>query len=253
MAKICKSCGKEYKGEFCEHCGYGDPKLKTHAADKYKKKPSGYVPPDERKGSKSGKTKSKGKSGKAKNSSRRQRDPKQVRLLIVLSIAVAVMIGWALIGSGIFGAGNSSAEVVDNFFKAVNERDFDKYAKCHSKEQKKAIIDDLRETGLTEQQYMDEFRAPFAEEYGSDFTVNYTILSTEKMTNYSMDEYREAYGTVPTISEAECVVLDVTFEGSAGSETFRMHAYCAHIGLSWRLMELGYAPGVIEAGEEAVQ
>ena len=36
IMKICKSCGKEYKGEYCEHCGYGDPKLKTHAADNRK-------------------------------------------------------------------------------------------------------------------------------------------------------------------------------------------------------------------------
>jgi hypothetical protein len=238
LSKICVSCGKEYKGEFCEHCGYGDPKLKTHAADKYRKKSNSYVPPDER-----------GKKPQSSGGRGKKRDPKQVRLLIVFAVALALLIGWTLAGSGLFGAGNSSAEVVNTFFRSVNERDFGKYAGCHSKEQKNAIIADLRETGLSEREYMDEFRAPFAEEYGSDFVVSYKILSTEKMQSYSMDEYRAAYGSVPTISEAECVVLDVTFEGSAGSETFRMHAYTAHIGLSWRLMELGYAPGVISAEE----
>ena len=241
--KICKSCGKEYKGEYCEHCGYGDPKLKTRASDKYKKK-GGYVPPDQRKSTNSKPAK---KNAKKNVRGRKQRDPKQVRLLVVLVIAVAGIILWTLVGSGIFGAGNSSAEVVNTFFTAVNERDFGKYAGCHSKEQKNAIIDDLRETGLNERQYMDEFCAPFAEQYGEDFKVSYKIISTEPMKNYSMDEYREAYGTVPTISEAECVNLDVTFEGSAGSETFRMQAYTAHIGLSWRMLELGYAPGIIEA------
>ena len=246
--KICKSCGKEYKGTYCEHCGYGDPALKTHAADKYKKKAGGYVPPDERgkQPAAKGKNKSKNKGGSEKrNTGRKQRDPKQVRLLIVLAIALAAVIGWTLIGSGIFGAGNSSAEVVDTFFRAVNERDFGKYAGCHSKEQKNAIIEDMRQTGMSEKQYMDEFCAPFAEEYGSDFKVSYDIISTEPMTGYSMEEYRAAYGTVPTISEAQCVVLDVKFEGSGGSETFRMHAYTAHIGLSWRLLELGYAPGIV--------
>ena len=238
--KICKSCGKEYKGKYCEHCGYGDPKLKTHAADKYKKS-SGYIPPDMRKPANG---KGKGKEKKAR-AGRKQRDPKQMRLLIVLAVALVLLIGWTLIGSGLLGAGNSSGEVVDTFFRSVNERDFRKYANCHSKEQKKAIIADMNEAGLTEKQYMDEFRAPFAEQYGDDFKVSYTIIDTEQMKSYSMDEYREAYGTVPTISEAQCVVLDVTFEGSKGSETFRMHAYTAHIGLSWRLLELGYAPGIL--------
>ena len=37
MSKLCKSCGNYYEGDHCDKCGYGDPNLKTHAADKYKK------------------------------------------------------------------------------------------------------------------------------------------------------------------------------------------------------------------------
>ena len=46
MSKLCKSCGNYYEGDHCDKCGYGDPNLKTHAADKSKKHllyPSSYT------------------------------------------------------------------------------------------------------------------------------------------------------------------------------------------------------------------
>lgn len=242
MAGICKSCGKEYKGEFCEHCGYGDPNLKTHAADKYKtQKAVRYMTPEEKE---EYYAELKRREAERRRTGKARRDPKQVRLLIVLAAAVVLIIGGTLIFSGAFGSGSSS-QVVDAFFKAVNERDFRKYADCHSREQKRAIYDDLAASGLNEQQYMEEFCSVFAEEYGSDFTVTYTIESTEPLTSYSMEDYRAAYGTVPNISEAELLVLDVTFKGSDGEETFKMNASTAHIGLTWKLLALDFAPGMI--------
>ena len=242
MSKVCKSCGKEYKGKFCEHCGYGDPSLKTHAADKYKKqKAVRYMTPEEKE---EYYAELKRREAERRRTGKQKRDPKQVRLLIVLAVAVVLLIGGTLLFSGVFGSGSSS-EVVASFFKAVNERDFKKYASCHSKEQKEAIYDDLAASGLNEKQYMDEFCSVFAEEYGDDFTVTYSIENIDPLTSYSMEDYRAAYGTAPNISEAELVVLDVTFKGSKGEETFKMNASTAHIGLSWKLLDLSYAPGII--------
>ena len=65
-----------------------------------------------------------------------------------------------------------------------------------------------------------------------------------------MEEYRAAYGTVPNISEAELVVLNVTFGGSKGSETFKMNASTAHIGLGWKILALDFAPGIITSDME---
>ena len=49
MSKICKSCGKEYKGEFCEHCGYGDPDLEIKAVKKYQtNKPVRFMTAEEK-------------------------------------------------------------------------------------------------------------------------------------------------------------------------------------------------------------
>ena len=37
MSRICKSCGKYFDGDYCNHCGYGKKDIKTKAAEKYKK------------------------------------------------------------------------------------------------------------------------------------------------------------------------------------------------------------------------
>ncbi|MBQ8378381.1 MAG: hypothetical protein IJX42_04535, partial [Oscillospiraceae bacterium] len=49
MIKYCKSCGKEYKGDYCEHCGYGKPDLEVKAYDKYKvNKPERFMTDEEK-------------------------------------------------------------------------------------------------------------------------------------------------------------------------------------------------------------
>ena len=35
--RICKSCGAEYKGEYCDKCGYGKPDVTSKALEKMKK------------------------------------------------------------------------------------------------------------------------------------------------------------------------------------------------------------------------
>lgn len=37
MAKVCKSCGNFYKGDFCDKCGYGKEGTKSKVLEKYKK------------------------------------------------------------------------------------------------------------------------------------------------------------------------------------------------------------------------
>ena len=62
MSKLCKSCGNYYEGDHCDKCGYGDPNLKTHAADKYKKptKPERFRPRRKKSFTPSGKRRKRG-------------------------------------------------------------------------------------------------------------------------------------------------------------------------------------------------
>lgn len=241
MSKICKSCGKEYKGEFCEHCGYGDPNLEIKAAKKYQtNKPVRFMTAEEKEEHyKKLKEAQRDKNGKKK------RDPKMVRLLIVLAIAAVLIVVGTLFGTGVIGFSEKSSDVVDKYLTAINERDFDKYSSCFPKEMQKDYESDLKLSEMGDKKYMETFAADFAESYGDDFTIGWKIQRADVLTEYSLDGYKEAYGTVPDISEANLVVTDVTFKGSKGEETFRMNFYVGKVGRHWKLFNLQYEPGII--------
>ncbi|MBR1724114.1 MAG: hypothetical protein IJ723_03740 [Ruminococcus sp.] len=248
MAKICKSCGKEYKGEFCEHCGYGDPNLKTHAADKYKTKtPVRYMTPEQKEEYYEA---LKQKQRDRERGAAPAHDPKQVRLLIIVAVVVGLLVIGTLFGTGALGFTEKNNDVIEKYFKAIHDRDFDKYAACFPEEIRKSIEQDLKDTGYTDQQYMEVYCADFAAEYGDDFRINYNLLKTEEMTQYDMTDYKAAYGSVPEIAEAYNVVTDVTFEGSKGSETFRMNCYVGRVGRHWKMFNLVYDAGTITTDME---
>ena len=248
MAKTCKSCGKEYKGEFCEHCGYGDPNLKTKAADKYKRQiPVRYMTPEQKEEYYAQLKKE--QQERIKNGGRKT-DPKSKRLLIIVAAAALIIILGTLFGSGVIGFNESSESVVEKYYTAINERDFDKYASCFPNEMRKDIESDLKASGLDEKKYMDAFNADFAEEYGEDFAMTYKILKSETITEYSLDGYKEAYGTVPNISEACIVITDVTFSGNGKKDTFRMNCYVGKVGRKWKIFNLEYDPGTITTDME---
>lgn len=243
MSKICKSCGKEYKGDFCEHCGYGNPDLKTKAAEKYKTKtPVRYMTPEQKDEYYEALKK---KQQERARGGAKAHDPKQVRLLIVIAFAVALLVFGTLFRTGALGFGEKNTDVIEKYFKAINDRDFDKYASCFPPEIRKSIEQDLKETGYSDKQYMDAYCSDFATEYGGDFKIYYSLLKTEEMKTYDMTEYKTAYGSVPEISEAYNVVTDVTFEGSSGSETFRMNCYVGRVGRHWKMFNLVYDAGTI--------
>ena len=171
--------------------------------------------------------------------------PKQVRLLIIIAAAVGLLIFGTLFRTGALGIAEKNTDVIEKYFKAINDRDFDKYASCFPREIKNSITSDLKETGYSEKKYMEAYCSDFAAEYGSDFKIYYSLLKTEEMKTYDMTEYKTAYGSVPEISEAYNIVTDVTFEGSEGRETFRMNCYVGRVGRHWKMFNLIYDAGTI--------
>lgn len=243
MAKTCKSCGKEYKGEFCEHCGYGDPNLKTKAADKYKKSstPVRFMTAEQKKEY----YENLKKEQRERAAGKKKRDKKMVVTLIVLAAAALLLIFGTLFGTGVIGFNEKNTDVVVKYLDAINERDFDKYVSCFPKEMKKDYEKDLAESGYSEKEYMEQFNSDFAEQYGDDFTIGYQIGKTELMTEYSLEGYKEAYGVTPNVTEAYLVVTDVTFKGSKGEETFKMNCYVGKVGRRWKLFNMEYDAGII--------
>ncbi len=182
---------------------------------------------------------------RARRNGVKTRDPKQTRLLVIVAVAVALVILGTLFGSGALGINEKNTDIIEKYFNAINERDFDRYAACFPKEIKESIEQDLKETGYSEEKYMEAYCADFAAEYGDDFKINYSLLRTEEMKDYDMSGYKAEYGSVPEIKEAYNVVTEVKFEGSKGSDTFRMNCYVARVGRHWKMFGLVYDAGTI--------
>ncbi|MCD8095935.1 MAG: hypothetical protein LUE12_07390 [Ruminococcus sp.] len=250
MAKICKSCGKEYSGEYCEHCGYGNPNSESKTLSRYKKSTTPVRFMTEEQKTEYYDELNKAKESRRKSNGRLKHNPKQLRILIIVIIVVAVLIFGTLFGTGTIGFSEECTEVVAQYYEAIINEDFDSYASCFPSEMKDDYENDLVQTGYSEEEYMVAFKEDFVTEYGSDFTLEYEILSYETITEYSLDGYEEAYGTTPNITEAALVVTDVTFSGENGSETFRMNCYVGKIGRHWKMFNMQYEAGIITTDME---
>lgn len=247
--KICRSCGKEFKGAFCEHCGYGDPNLKIHAADKYKTEiPVRFMTP-EQKAEHNEKLKKK-EEEKIKNGSKNKHDPKQIKILVIVAAAALFFILGTLYRSGAIGKKELNTEIVTKYFSAIEDRDLDSYLKCFPSEIKKELEEDLEATGYTKEQYMEALCEDITELCGDDLTIECDILNTKPLKEYSMEDYKAAYGTAPDISEAYVVYADVTFSGSKETQTYRYNCLVGKVGRHYKMFDLEYDPGIITSDSQ---
>lgn len=225
MTRTCKSCGKDYSGEYCPHCGYGDPNLKTHAADKYKKStvPERFMT-DEQK--------------KEYRKTTAKKTNKRVVYFVIFLCAVVAATFLTLYFSGSIGKAKSCEEVCKRYITAVNERDFDSFVSCFYGEMRADFRDDRDKTGLSKDDYMKTFAEDFASRFGDDFTITPKVIHKERLKDFSMNGYEEAYGSVPKISQAQIVTVELKFKGSKGEETDRADFYVGKVGRKWYLFNM---------------
>ena len=233
MSKVCKSCGKYYEGEYCTNCGYGNKNLKVKAAEKYKvaekKRNAGNIDIYNQ--------------NKDKSSEQARKNNKKNLLIFVVIIAIGV-IAAGLVSSGVFSS-REKTDVINNYFDAINERDFDKYISCFPSEMKKDYKNDRKTLDCSKEEYMDMFVSDFEEMYGKGFSISVKLGKEKLLEEYSMDGYKEAYGTVPDISEAYVVSVTVTLNGSESSEEAHMECYVGKVLGSWKLFNIEQVAGTV--------
>lgn len=238
MSKICKSCGEYYSGDYCEKCGYGNKELKVKSADKYKKaakkrgaaESSIYAPKGEQ----------------AENVAKKRNSKNLLIILIVIAVAV---IAAGLVKSGVFSQGDKT-DVINDYFAAINERDFDKYINCFPAEMKADLKKDREALGCSKEEYMDQFAEEFEKDYGKGFTIKAECGKQKVLNDYNMDEYKETYGKVPSISEAYVVSVTLNITGPEKSEEAHMECYVGKVGFKWKLFNIEQVAGTIEADSD---
>lgn len=238
MPKICKSCGKEYTGKYCEHCGYGNPNLKIKAAKKYETKiPERFLPPEEQERLAKERL-AQGKRPKTKTTKQKRN---QKILLIILIIAVAGIVFFVLYNQGMLSK-NDPEKLVNQYFTSISEMDYDNYNACFSSELAKENNKGIKSQGLDKDTAMETLYSDYINVFGKGFKSTVKIDKTSDMNKGDIIEqemdYQDQYGKVVSIEEGKIIKTTVKFEGSKSSEDVRFEVYVARIGAKWCILNV---------------
>ena len=252
MPKICKSCGKEYTGEYCEHCGYGDPDLKIKATKKYETKiPERFLPPEEQERL----AKERLAQGKRPKTKTVKQKRNQKILLIVLVIAVVGIIFFVLFNQGVFSQ-NDPEELVNQYFTSISEMDYDNYNACFSSDLAKENNKGIKSQDLDKDKAMETLYSDYINVFGKGFKSTVKIDETLDMDKGDIIEqemdYQEQYGKSVSIEEGKIVKTTVKFEGSKSSEDVKFEVYVARIGAKWCILNVKETDDVKPASQTSI-
>lgn len=248
MIKYCKSCGKEYRGKFCEHCGYGKEDVKIKAYDKYKvEKPERFMT-DEEKAAKSESLRAKREEEKrtsrekSQNRTRPAKASSQWGFIITAVVIFAVVVLLALYKSGFIGQTKDKTEVIDRYFSSIDNGDFDGYLSTMIAPMAEDYRSTAKEMGISDEDAMDELYSDYIEGFGEGYTVTVEFGAEAEMSSAeiksSENTLYQAYGKNYDIKEAYRVAVNVTFKGTKAEETQDMYVYVGKIKGKWYILNI---------------
>ena len=248
MIKYCKSCGKEYKGDYCKLCGYGKPDLEVKAYDKYKvNKPERFMT-DEEKAQRAEEMKAQREAvKKQENTTSSQRRKAQTNSSPWGFIIVAVLVFIAIVLFVLYEAGfifqpKDKKEVITTYFESIENNDFEGYMSTMVKPMAEEYRSYADVKGLSDTEAMKELYADYIEGFGEGYTITVEYGAEEmvsetiiKNSEYLLNsEYEEKFD----ITEAYMINTTVTFKGNKAEETQTMHVFVGKIGRKWYILNI---------------
>lgn len=241
MAKICKSCGAEYKGDYCDKCGYGRKDVSSKALEKMKRegqKPVRFMTPEEKEAYYAElKAKNSGKKGKKKKAKKISGS----KLIVVLLVAAAVIL-IGLIATGTITLG-SKTRVIEQYFQAIEERDYNKFVTAQHSTLRDGYDADVAELGTTKDKYMqDYFCQDLIGRYGEDFRIKTEILSDPVKLDDKQKAEAALASTVTDIKDPYKVDIKTTISGSITSEEAELTVYISKQSGRWKIFYIEATP-----------
>lgn len=211
--KICKSCGKEYKSEFCEHCGYGKPVEKSCEYDKLKTN----------------------RQIKAEHEEGKKKLTSKLTVLITAIVVCIVMVLLLLYREGIIFS-DKKEKAIEKYFTAISEKDYDKFLEALPKQMGDAYEANRKEQNVVKDEYIEKCYEDYFEKFG-DFSLIFKYGRQDKWSKEEIEEteklLNEAYDSSFDISDAYTVRTIVEFKGDKATETYKYDVNVAKIGRKW--------------------
>ncbi|NLZ45572.1 MAG: hypothetical protein GX896_02665 [Clostridiales bacterium] len=258
MIKYCKSCGKEYSGDYCDHCGYGNPNLKIKSYEKYKTvKPERFLT-DEEKSSLIEQKESEAKISSVKALERKEKNVSAnahtnssakpikrtsgVGFLALVFCVFAIITFIVLFQSGKIFKTPSKDQVIKTYFLSIASADFKEYTGTMIKPMAKENESDMEGANLSEEAFMKELYSDYTDGFGEGYTISIEINSYKLMSvqdiSTSEETLNEAYNKTYNIKEAFEANVDVSYKGTKAQETVNYVVYIAKIGRNWYILNI---------------
>lgn len=248
MVKYCKSCGKEYCGDYCEHCGYGKEDIKVKAFDKYKvNKPERFMTEEEKRerSEQIRKKREQERESSKKNLSANRKKQKKKSQWGFIIVAIVVFIGvviFALYSGGYIFQAKDKKEVITTYLSAIESNNFEQYLGTMVE----PMADDLREEaksmGLSDGNAISELYSDYIEGFGEGYTISVEYGTETQMTSDDIKNSEEilknAYGESFEIKDAYKVATTLVFKGSKAEETVNWYFYIGKIKGDWYILNI---------------
>ena len=233
--RICKSCGAEYKGEYCDKCGYGKPNVTSAALEKMKRegaKPVRFMTPEEKeayyaelKKREAGKKKAKKKVKASKGA-----------VLAIFLMAAIIIVG-SLFATGTISLGNKTA-AIESYFRAIQDKDYSAFSSALHPYIRKQYENDIAELGTTQDNYMQDYYCKDLDErYGEGYTVKTELSEPQKLDDKEIKSIISESG-VSDIKTPYKVDVKVTFSGSKLTETADLSVYVSNQSGGYKIFYL---------------
>lgn len=228
MEKYCKSCGKSYSGEYCEHCGYGKEPQRAKAFDKYKS--NRQIKAERQAAAEAAK-----KQGKTKMA------PWQIAVIVGIFVLAAGIVLWSLWRDGVIGIGDKTEPIIA-YFESIAENDYDKYVSTMPEDIAKTYDSYMQQNGLSKDNFIRESYSDYYSILGESFTVSVNCGTEQRLVDsYVADEqeiYEQNYGKSIKIREEYLIPVEVTFNGNSVSEQYYYDVYVVRVGFDWFIIDI---------------
>lgn len=232
MIRYCKSCGSEYKGDYCENCGYGKPAERAKAFEKYRS--------NRRRSEENSENKENSEKQGSKKDGRRMTGAQAGVVVGVAVVTVGVLL-WSLWRDGIIGSGDKTQPITD-YFEAIAENDYGKYIGSMPKAIAKTYDEYIDGHGLSEESFVRDSYSDYYDILGDSFTVDVRCGEEEKVSDAEIADaeinYERDFGEEVSIKEAYKIYVEVTYKGSRAQETYYYDVYVAKIGFHWYVISI---------------
>ncbi|WP_028511202.1 hypothetical protein [Ruminococcus sp. NK3A76] len=220
--RICKSCGAEYKGEYCDKCGYGKPDVTSKALEKMKKdgaKPVRFMTPEEKEAYYA---ELKKKKISVNRNKKKVKASKGAVLAVFGVLAVIVVI--SLFATGTISLTSKTAPI-EAYFKAIEEKDYAGFANSLHPDVRKQYEEDIAVLGATKDNYMSDYYCKDLEDrYGEGFTIKAELSDPKKLSDDDAKKIGSEAG-IDSPKKPYMVDAEVTFSGSKKTETADLTIY----------------------------